>query len=389
MYRVLMVAPTPFFSDRGCHIRIYEEAKHLSRLDVEIKLLTYNLGEDLPEVNIIRAKSWLRYKRIEAGPSWRKIFLDISLLRRLRELIEEFKPVLIHSHLHEGAFLSLQAVKDSIPVLLDYQGSLFSELKTHSRWFSFPLIKQMTRAVEKNINKRVRAILLNSQSLFRELGEVKEKVKWVGDGVDLERFYPQAPPGDLKPKLGLKNEPILVYLGLLTPYQGIDLLLEALKILSRRGREFKALIMGYPEYKYRRRAEKMGLKNQVLFTGRMDYFQAPKYLALGKIALAPKISQTESNGKILNYLAMGLPVVCFDREVNRELAGDFAEYVSFVEGDEAGSAENFAQGIERLFDSPLRCRELGEGARAWVEERYSWGAVAGRIFSVYQGLISN
>jgi len=384
MYRVLMVAPTPFFSDRGCHIRIYEEIKHLSHLGVKVKLLTYNFGEEVAGVDIVRAKSWLRYKKREAGPSWRKIFLDFSLFKALQELIKEFKPSLIHSHLHEGAFLSLRAVRDSIPVFLDYQGSLFSELKTHSKWFAFPFIKQVVREIERKINNQVQGILLNSQSLFRELLEIKEKVRWVGDGVDLERFYPQPPPAGLREEFGLGDEPVLVYLGLLTSYQGIDLLLRSLLILKQRGRRFKALIMGYPEAGYKKKAERIGLGEQVLFTGRMNYFHAHRYLALGNIALAPKISSTESNGKLLNYLAMGLPVVCFNREVNRELAGDFAEYVEFVEGDELGSAESFAEGIERLLDSPARCQELGEGARAWVEERYSWRGVAERIFSVYQ-----
>ena len=46
--RVVMVAPTPFFSDRGCHVRILEEARGLIRLGAEVTLCTYFLG-DTPE----------------------------------------------------------------------------------------------------------------------------------------------------------------------------------------------------------------------------------------------------------------------------------------------------------------------------------------------------
>ena len=55
MTRVLMLAPTPFFSDRGCHVRIYEEAAELGRRGVEVKIVTYPLGLDPPGIDVARA----------------------------------------------------------------------------------------------------------------------------------------------------------------------------------------------------------------------------------------------------------------------------------------------------------------------------------------------
>ena len=53
--RVLMVAPTPFFGDRGCHIRILEEIRALRGLGVETLLATYAVGRDHPEVRTVRS----------------------------------------------------------------------------------------------------------------------------------------------------------------------------------------------------------------------------------------------------------------------------------------------------------------------------------------------
>ncbi len=63
----------------------------------------------------------------------------------------------------------------------------------------------------------------------------------------------------------------------------------------------------------------MGLTAQdVAFTGKIPYDRAPEYLAFGDVAVAPKLSATEGSGKILNYMAMGLPVVAYDTPVSRE-----------------------------------------------------------------------
>ncbi len=385
MYRVLMVAPTPFFSDRGCHIRIYEEIRHLQNLGVKVQLLTYNLGKDLFGISIKRARGKLNYKKLEAGPSWRKVFIDYSLLKELRRTVREYKPDLIHSHLHEGAFLSLLA-DVSIPIFLDYQGSLSLELKEHNFWFGMIGIYQLMRMLENWINRRVNSILLNAKVLGKELDSSSQaKARWVGDGVDLERFFPQSAPPELYQKFDISDkELVIVYLGLLNRYQGIEIFLHSLHLLQRNGYKFKALIMGYPLGKYPQVAKKLGLKDVVRFLDRIDYFQAHKYLALGDIAVAPKISSTESNGKVLNYLAMGLPCVCFDFEINRELAGEYAEYVPFDAESEQRSAENLALGIGHLLDDSARRKELSEGGRIWAEERFSWAGVARRIFSAYQ-----
>ena len=45
--KILVVAPTPFFSDRGTHIRILEEARALEKLGHKITIATYHIGRDI------------------------------------------------------------------------------------------------------------------------------------------------------------------------------------------------------------------------------------------------------------------------------------------------------------------------------------------------------
>jgi len=394
MSKILMLAATPFFSDRGCHIRIFEEAKWLKRLGHSVRILTYDAGQDLEGLDLSRASGLVPYRKIEAGPSIRKPLADFALLRKARSELKNFHPDIIHCHLHEGALLGLLA-GNSAPVLLDYQGSVAAELFEHHLLFRLPLVSSGMRLLESAINARVDLILLNCESLLSELSPaLRKKCRVVGDGVDVARFQPSDPEPELRAQAGLKQGvPVIVYLGLLNRYQGVDLLLRSARLLKERGAQFQMLVMGYPVGEYSSLAEKMGLGEIVKFAGRIDYFQAQRWLALGQVAAAPKISRTEANGKLLNYLAMGLPVVCFDREVDRELAGDCAEYAAYDRASGEKSAccsakreQALASALQKLLADSARRRELSEKGRRRALERFSWEKVAARIAAAYQEL---
>ena len=390
MHRVLVIGPTPFFSDRGCHIRIYEEARWLKRLGLEVRVLTYYAGQDPLGIELVRSGRWVGYKKLEAGPSIRKPLADLSLLAGLRKEIKRYKPKILHCHLHEGAFIGLLGtIDEEIPVVLDYQGSLSGELSEHNRFFKALAILNAVRKVERWINSKVDKIFLNCESLRKELDKsIWEKSMVVGDGVDVQRFCPQEKNQELKARLGLRDGvPVIVYLGLLNEYQGVDLLIESFSKLKAKGKRFQGLIMGYPLGLYMEKAKRKELEQMVKFVGRVNYFEAERWLSLGDIGVAPKIARSESNGKILNYMAMGLATVCFDREVNKELAGECAEYVKYVEGDREGNVERLALGIERLMEDSIRRKELGEKGRERVERLFSWEGVAERILRGYQEII--
>ncbi|MBP1729182.1 MAG: glycosyltransferase, YqgM-like family, partial [Deltaproteobacteria bacterium] len=79
MLRILMLAPTPFFADRGCHVRILEEARILAALGQRVEIVTYHIGRDLPGIITRRIPAIPWYRKLEAGPSWHKPYLDILL----------------------------------------------------------------------------------------------------------------------------------------------------------------------------------------------------------------------------------------------------------------------------------------------------------------------
>ena len=173
-----------------------------------------------------------------------------------------------------------------------------------------------------------------------------------------------------------------MYIGLLQEYQGISHLLRAAKEVAERHLDVHFLIMGYPGLeKYVNMAHELGISNRVTFTGRVPYAEAPMHLALGDVAVSPKISETEGNGKLLNYMAMGLPTVTFDTPVSREILGDLGIYAR------TGDSHSLAEELRTVLFDETAARAIGEGLRARAVSRYSWQRGGELIQQIYEKLI--
>ncbi len=384
--RILMLAPTPYFADRGCHVRIYEEARALIRRGCDVRVVTYHIGRDMPGVPTCRIPAVPWYRRLTAGPSWQKTLLDILLLIRTLSVCRTFRPHILHAHLHEGAFVAM-LLKPllRIPVIMDFQGSLTAECRDHGFFRAGSLLERFFSVVERTINRAADAIITSSSSgaelLCREWGIPAQRVFPVIDGVDTEQFRPH-PRKEARRRLGIPDSaPLVVYLGVLNGYQGVDLLLEAMSILKARKCRVHFLIMGYPEEGYRSRARTMGLEEMATFTGRIDYALAAEHLSAGDVAVSPKLSLSEANGKLFNYMACGLPTVVFDTPVNREILGDAGVYAAY------GDAADLAGKIGELLADSRRLERLSRAVREGAEREHSWSARGGRIVEIYQKLL--
>ncbi|MCZ7382073.1 MAG: glycosyltransferase family 4 protein [Candidatus Methanoperedens sp.] len=388
-FNIQKIAPTPFFADRGCHVRILEEAKTLIELGNKVTICTYHNGRDvyLPNLKIRRIPSIPWYNKLEAGPSYHMLYLDALLLLESLKSNVNGKPDIIHAHLHEGALIGKVCAKigSGIPMVFDVQGSLVEEMVSHRFIQKDSSVYKLIHIVEKNIDYMADAIVTSSTNmadiLANEFYADPQKIHVVKDGVDTNQFRPDIDAEYLRKDLKIpKDKKIIVYLGLLNEYQGIDYLLSAIpKVLKSTDKAY-FLIMGYPNVEYYRKiVENMGMSKSVHFSGRIDYSIANKYLALGDVAISPKIPDAgEGNGKLYNYMASGLPTVVFDHPTNREILGEFGIYAKL------GSSDSLAECLIELLVDEALCETLGKKVRNKAVEEYSWLKVGEKLISIYK-----
>jgi len=383
-----MIAPTPYFSDRGCHVRIYEEARALTKLGHEVCIVTYHLGRDMPGVRVVRTPHIPWYNKLEAGPSWHKPYLDILLLWKAVAEARSFRPHLIHAHLHEGALIgSVLKSLLRIPLLFDYQGSLSGESLNHGFFRDTSLLLKLFKTLESFIDRRADHIIASSgkgrHELLHEWGIAPEKVTGLTDGVDTEVFRPGS-RSEARRELGIPEDvKLVVYLGLFNRYQGVDLLLDVITLIKSKAPDVRFLLMGFPDREYRRKATETGIDDVITFTGRVCYDRAPFFLSAGDLAVSPKLSQTEANGKLFNYMACGLPTVVFDNQVNREILGDDGIYV------EHGNTSSLADTIISTIHNSDLMISLSEQVRERAVRMHSWDTRSRQLVSAYRTLLAS
>ncbi|MBN1424668.1 glycosyltransferase family 4 protein [Candidatus Fermentibacteria bacterium] len=387
MYRVLGIAPTPFFSDRGCHVRILEEANALQELGHQVTICSYHLGRTPPGLIVHRIPRLPWYSKLDAGPSWHKYYIDIlltvrSLLTGLRD-----KPDIVHAHLHEGVFIGyfVSRILD-VPLVFDLQGSLIGEMLAHEfisdRGISFRL-NRFLEALTTQMADVILASSVGAASYLREDRALQaKKVHVVPEGIDVAAYEDCQDRDSVRQTLGIDNNaPVCVYLGLLYPYQGIDSLIRAARSAFDQCPDLHFLIIGFPnEAHYERMAADTGFGDRFHFVGRVRYEDLPSYLVAGDLAVTPKDSRTEANSKVYNFMAAGLPVVAYDTPTNRSILQDLGTYAS--RGDEDG----LARAVGELATDRDRRHVVGLAARERARE-FSWLNVGKKIVTVYDEVL--
>ena len=386
---VAMIAPTGFFADYGCHVRILEEAQALQAQGHAVTIFTYPSGATPEGLRVVRLPAPGRQARARVGSHRRKLLLDpllagMVLAGGLRQPID-----VVHGHLHEGAAIGWPLARARrVPLILDYQGSLTSEMVDH-RFLSphgpgLEFFGMVERVVEAAADRIVTSSAYAREQLAARKSWAPERIASVPDGVDVTRFRPRVAEDTpeltaLRRRLGLPpNRLVIGYLGLLAEYQGTgDLIRAARQVVNAEpGTHF--LIMGYPNAaEYERAGRQAGLGDHLTFTGRVPYAQAPTFLRLCDLAVAPKRSETEGNGKVLNYMATGLPTVAYAGGVAAEFLGPDARLA------ERGSLPALAGEILRLVRRADERRAYGETLRERAERQFSWRRQVAKILDVY------
>ena len=238
---------------------------------------------------------------------------------------------------------------------------------------------------------RLANVLIVTNASYREIdiarhGALPERVFIVRNGPDVARVRL------VEPDQALRNsgKTIFGYVGAMNPQDGVDYLLRALhhlrKTLNRH--DFFCVLIGDGDSLEELKAlsATLDLEKHVLFTGFIPDDAMMRYLSTADIGLDPNPSNPLNDVstwiKVMEYMALGKPIVSFDLKETRTSAAAAAVYVP--PNDELA----FARAVRELMDDPARRAKMGEIGRRRIREELSWAITSRNLLKAYGRLFN-
>ncbi len=214
-----------------------------------------------------------------------------------------------------------------------------------------------------------------------------ERVFVVRSGPDLRRLKRLPPVERLK-----KGRRYLVgYVGVMGRQEGIDLLLDAVHhivhVLRREDIHFGLVGGGTELDRLRGYADRLGVADYVTFTGRVPDREMLEMLNTADVCVNPDVANPMNDkstmNKIMEYMALGKPIVQFDLTEGRVSSGRASLYAK--PNDAVDLARKL---VDLLEDAPLRA-EMGRIGRRRIEEELEWRYEAPKLLAAYEMLFQS
>ena len=208
----------------------------------------------------------------------------------------------------------------------------------------------------------------------------------VRNGPDLRTFKAVAPIPALK-----HGKSFLVgYVGTMSVQEGLDILLDValhLKNMGRRDIHFTCVGGGPGLEGLRKMVREKDLTDMVNFTGRIPTPQLLEILSTADVCVNPdrpcQMNDISTMIKIMEYMALGKPIVQFDLKEGRFSAGEASLYA-----DNQNQVPDFAARILWLLEHPEERKRMGEFGRKRIERELAWEFSVGNLLAAYERAIS-
>ena len=381
--RVLVVAPQPFYEDRGTPIAVRQLLQALSQLAYEVDLLTYPVGRtiEIPRVRYFRGSNPLGVQRVPVGFSLRKVLLDAFLIPELARRLASGEYACVHA-LEEAAFPAVLLGRHfGVPVIYDMQSSLPEQLAGRLA-FRSSLAQMVLRRCETWLLQRADSIVSSSglAPRVRALAPQARLREWQYAG-----SLPQASAAEaerLRQELRIGPfRPVVLYCGTFEPYQGLPELLAAIPHVLAEVPDATFVLVGASETGGTavERGHVDLVRRGALRVGRRPpRARIPAFLSRADGGVSPRAYGDNLPLKIFDYLAAGRPIVATDIPAHRSVLDESRALLT------GPWSPALARGIVRLLRDRELAGRLAAAGRAFAEEKFGWFSFVRSVRELYE-----
>jgi glycosyltransferase involved in cell wall biosynthesis len=388
--QILMIAPQPFYAERGTPMNVKLLCEVLGEAEFKIDLLVFPTGKDIKikNVRIIRLPNVLKARSIPVGPSGIKLSYDILLVKAAFWLAITKKYHVIHG-IEEGGFLAVMLCKlFGIRSIFDMDSSISEQLK-YSGYVKSKFLLSIVEKLEKWTLKNSSAIITVCQDLTDKARSIfpDANIYQIEDIPISHSNLPNTSSSEeLIKKFGLSDYFRIVYTGNLESYQGIDLLLASWKVFSKQmenaGRYRLVIVGGQKEQieRYSKIAESYGISGMVTWSGQRPSKEMGAWMDLSHVLVSPRSEGTNTPLKIYSYMSSGRPIVATRRKAHIQVLD---ESVAFLADSDPGK---FCEAIYNALNDRKTALRKAERAKKVVEEKYSYSVFRKKLLDAYASI---
>ena len=364
----------------GIAAHVYELARALRALGNDITIVTFRDSlfapgeETIDGLHVVRV--YLPRNTVLLYPAF-ALFEYFSV----RRIIKRKKIDLLHSHyVFPDGFVS--RLQPGVPGIATEHTSGFLDRLEQGRMLG----------LYRWVYSRMNHIITPSDELAGAVGSLgvpRQKITFVSNGVDTDKFSPEVPPRDLRQQYALAPDTRIVLCPRrLEPKNGVKYLVEAVPAVLRQCPEARFFVVGgsYPDQLalLRKRARELGIEDQIIFAGSVPNAEMPSWYTAADVVVLPSLKEATSIAG-LEAMACGRPLVGTNVGGIPHLVTDGRTGLLVEPRDPDGLADALA----RLLTDDAARREMGVAARKKAVDRFSWARIAGTVEGIYTRTLEN
>lgn len=367
--KILILAPHPFYQERGTPITERLLCQALTELGHEVHLLAFPEGAELAMAGLtlhrVHAPGFLR--GVQSGFSTRKLITGVFMLFQAILLAGRLKPDVVYA-VDESVFMAC-AIKALFgrPFVYAMDGSIPDQIvESHPRLHGWRSCLHRIFRLGVNPALAVVPVCPGLARIARERYEPRHLIELHGISL-LDERTPREPVG-LRERFRIHGH-VFMYVGNLERYQGIDLLLEAFTLHRKRRRDDALVVIGGPAAlveQHRKRTGELGCAASVHFLGPEPASRMASFFQEADVLVSPRLKGANTPMKLYSYLDSGRAVLATRLYTHTQIITD-------AEGVLADpTPEQFAEGMRRLADHPDLRERLVLQARELVRLRHCY-----------------
>lgn len=314
-----------------------------------------------------------------------------ALARRLRQVIAQEQPTVLHVHSPIlNALPVLWATRRlTLPVVYEIRAFWEDAAADQGTYAEGSWKYQLVRAAETWVCRHADHVAVLCQGLREDLlarGLPADKLSVVPNGVNVEEFTTCTPDADYQRLWGLTGKQVIGFIGSFYRYEGLTLLVDAMAQLTTTHPDVVLLLVGGGEMEAALKAqvERLQLTEKVLMPGRIPHTRVPGIYGLIDILAYPRyatrLTELVTPLKPLEAMAMGKALIASDIGGHRELIRHGQTGVLFAPDNVTACVE----ALSALLRDPAYRQKLAQQGADWVRQEQTWDhttAVHGDIYA--------